>query len=92
VWDTLLRSIALLSQTWVLYANRVGFEDGVAFGGGTLAIDPFGEPAGQIAGLATGSLAVRITRAALLRARVQTPLRRDEKPWLLAEALRRGAR
>lgn len=92
VWGTLLTALALGTQTYVLYVNRVGFEDGVAFGGETQAIDPFGQPAGRIEGLGTGELDLRLRSTALRRARVQTPLRRDAKPWILAAALERHLR
>jgi len=87
VWRTLQDAAALLYRTWVLYANRIGWEDGVAFGGGTRAVDPFGRPAGELTGLDAGGLDVRIDSDTLQHARVQTPLRRDEKPWLLAREL-----
>lgn len=36
------RSYARLLSTYVLFANRVGYEDGVNFWGGSEAVDPFG--------------------------------------------------
>jgi NAD+ synthase (glutamine-hydrolysing) len=41
------RVYARLLSTYVLFANRVGFEDGVNFWGGSLAVDPFGQPVKQ---------------------------------------------
>jgi predicted amidohydrolase len=41
------RVYARLLSTYVLFANRVGFEDGVNFWGGSLAVDPFGHPVAQ---------------------------------------------
>jgi len=89
VWETVLRSISLLSQTWLVYCNRVGFEDGVAFAGGSMAFDPFGERVARLEGLGAGELSVELDSGPLRRARVQIPLRRDEKPWLLQAALAR---
>jgi len=94
VWDTLLRAAALYTQTWVAYVNRVGFEDGIGFAGGTCVVDPFGGVAARLEGLDAGELTATLGAEALQRARVQTPLRRDERPWILERHLREalGAR
>jgi len=73
-------------------AQDVGFEDGVGFGGGSRVIDPFGELAGEVGGLDPEEIRARLTSDANFRARVETPLRRDEKPWLVAAELDRLAR
>lgn len=88
-WEILLRATALTYRTWVLFASRVGWEDGVGFGGESAVIDPFGDVAARIEMLETGSLVSRIDDATLRRARVEAPLRRDEKPWILASELAR---
>jgi predicted amidohydrolase len=87
VWRTMQDAMALWFRSWILYVNRVGWEDGVVFGGATRAVDPFGVEVGRLEGLDAGHLDVRLDRGALRRARVQTPLRRDERPWILARAL-----
>ena len=42
-WDALLKSMAILSGAYVLFCNRVGFEDGLGFWGGSRVINPRGE-------------------------------------------------
>jgi len=42
-WDALLKSLAILSGGYVVFANRVGFEDGLGFWGGSKVINPKGE-------------------------------------------------
>lgn len=42
-WDALLKSLALLGSTYVLFVNRVGFEDGLGFWGGSRAVTSKGE-------------------------------------------------
>lgn len=42
-WDALLKSAALFSHTHVVFVNRVGFEDGLGFWGGSRVIAPNGE-------------------------------------------------
>jgi len=88
VWRTLQDACALLFRTWVLYCNRVGWEDGIVFGGATRAVDPTGREAGAL-GLDPGQLDVRLDPDLAARARLATPLRRDERPWILARALAR---
>jgi predicted amidohydrolase len=41
-WDALLKSTALLSHNYVVFVNRVGFEDGLGFWGGSRVISPIG--------------------------------------------------
>ena len=89
VWRTLQDAFALQFRTWTLYCNRVGWEDGVVFGGGTRVVDAFGRETGEPLGLDAGHLDVRLTSDVLERARFQTPLRRDERPWILARELAR---
>jgi predicted amidohydrolase len=92
IWRTLLEAHAILFQTWVVYCNRVGWEDGVFFWGGSRVLDPFGAEVATIAGFDAGRAEARITSRELVRARVATPLLRDSKPWILAEGLQRLAR
>ena len=90
-WRTLLDAHALLFQTWVVYANRVGWEDGAFFWGGSRVIDPFGRLVARIEGFDTATLHANIDAPTLRRARVATPLLRDSKPWVLARGLERIA-
>ena len=55
VWRTLTDSMSMLYQSYVAYVNRVGFEDGIFFGGGTRLIDPFGRESDQIEGIDAGN-------------------------------------
>jgi predicted amidohydrolase len=89
VWNRMQDALALLFQTWIVYVNRVGSEDGVLFSGGSRVVDPFGREAGALATLEPGELEVALSGEAMRRARVTTPLRRDEKPWLVQRELER---
>ena len=88
-WSQLLQTVATFTQSHVLYVNRVGWEDGVGFGGGTSAFDPFGECTHSLAEFEPGELELAISSAPLHRARVQTPLLRDERPRVLMSELAR---
>jgi len=95
VWNTMLEAASLWFQTWIVYVNRVGVEDGITFGGGSRIIDPDGQTVASLDILDPGLTDARLTSEALQRARLATPLRRDEKPWLvsrgMADAERRAA-
>ena len=88
-WNILLSSAALLYRTWVLYASRVGWEDGIGFGGASGVLDPLANPRAQLEALKPGSADAHLDASTLRRARIETPLRRDEKPWILAAELAR---
>jgi NAD+ synthase (glutamine-hydrolysing) len=89
VWRTLQDSFSLFFRTWVLYCNRVGWEDGIVFGGASRVVNPSGEALGEPLGLDPNTLDARLTSESLDHARVLTPLRRDERPWILARELAR---
>ena len=88
-WQGMLSAASLYYRTWVLYAGRVGWEDGIGFAGDTSVFDPFGRRVAHVEGFEPGEVQATIDRNALRRARIETPLRRDEKPWILADSLQR---
>lgn len=88
-WDLLLRAQALLYRTYVVYVGRVGWEDGIGFGGASCVIDPYGNSLLELDALETGTATIELDQRVLARARVETPLRRDEQPWVLASSLAR---
>lgn len=88
-WRRIQDAYAFLFRTFVVYVNRVGWEDGVVFAGASRIVDPFGNAVAGPLGLDPGALDARLTSDVLRRARVQTPLRRDERPWVLATELAR---
>ena len=42
VWRELLQTTAQFQTSWMIFCNRVGCEDGLTFGGGSMVVDPFG--------------------------------------------------
>ena len=42
-WSSILKTLALLSGAGLVYVNRVGFEDGMGFWGGSMSIAPDGK-------------------------------------------------
>jgi len=46
-WQDLVRHVARMQQTWVIFVNRVGEENGATFWGGSRIIDPVGSVVAQ---------------------------------------------
>lgn len=82
MWEELLSVTAFYYKSYVLYANRVGFEDGIGFSGGSCIFTPQGEIDGRLDYLEEGSLKVQINLDLLNNERFKTPLLRDEDLYL----------
>ena len=82
-WRTLADAQALFFQTWVVRCNRVGFEDGTMFWGGSSITSPFGATVAEAHGEEEELLVQHIDSESLKRARIQTPLLRDARPELV---------
>ena len=78
IWHELLRTTAQFQTSFVVYVNRVGYEDGLNFGGGSIAIDPFGRTVASLPALAAGVVVAELDDEVLRRARAAYPLLRDE--------------
>jgi predicted amidohydrolase len=78
-YDVITRTYAQLFTAYVVYCNRVGYEDGVNFWGGSRVVDPEGQIDGEPAGREEAMPFHRLERAALRRARIANPMLRDER-------------
>ena len=78
-YDVMTRTYAQLFTAFLVYCNRVGYEDGVKFWGGSRIIGPDGAPLDEPAGSDEALIYQRVERSALRRARIETPLLRDER-------------
>ena len=78
-YDVMTRTYAQLFTTYVVYCNRVGYEDGIAFWGGSRVVGPDGAPLAEPAGSDETIVYQRLEKSALRRARVAYPLLRDER-------------
>ncbi len=93
-YDVMTRTYAQLFTAYLIYCNRVGFEDGIAFWGGSRVVGPDGHPLDAPAGSDECLVIHRIDLAAVRRARIANPLLRDERHDIndtQAERLRRRA-
>ena len=91
VWHHIARNAALLLNVPVIFANRVGYEDGVCFFGSSQVLSPGGATLAQAAQLDEEILWATIDPAATRQARMRTPLARDERLDLTIRELERIA-
>ena len=89
MWELMGEAMGRFAQAFVVYCNRVGFEDGVAFAGGSFIFDPMGERAGRAAYLEPELLVRDVDLRAVRKARKAWPFKRDDKPEATLAALER---
>ncbi len=91
-------SVEMINQTYatfltnfVLHCNRVGFEDGLNFWGGSTIFGPDGKLIARAPYFEEYLLTADLDLGSLRRVRVQLPLLRDERAGLLAQEMARMA-
>ena len=88
-WQRLTTATATFLNCHVLYCNRVGYEDGVNFWGGSEYVSPSGMSVSRAALQEEELLSTRVDEGALRRERIFSPLMRDENLMLTMQELRR---
>ena len=83
----LLEVNSRLYGIYSIYANRVGFEDGVGFGGGSRIVDPTGKLVTVAGNLEEEILLAELDPEIVRRARINFPHLGDEKPDLVKREL-----
>ena len=89
VWRDLLRMQAQFHTSFYVFVNRVGCEDGLTFGGGSMAVDPFGRVLLELPALDERLSSVDLAGSTLRRARSAYPLLRDADLELIHRELTR---
>ncbi|MFC7440862.1 nitrilase-related carbon-nitrogen hydrolase [Laceyella putida] len=77
-WVNIMKTQAMSHGCYVLFANRVGTEDGVSFFGGSAVVDPFGEVEKQASLFKEELLIADLEIDKVRKARFQMPMLRDE--------------
>jgi predicted amidohydrolase len=90
-WQKLTSTTALFLNCRVLYCNRVGFEDGVNFWGGSEYIAPSGESVVRGALMEPDQVTAAVNEGALRRERISSPMIRDENLFVTMRELGRIA-
>jgi predicted amidohydrolase len=88
-WKGILKAQAMMHGSYILFANRVGTEDGVSFFGGSMVVDPFGRIEAEAELLKEDLLVVDLDLDKVRKARFQTPMLRDERLDLTIRELNR---
>ncbi|RZD17239.1 MAG: hypothetical protein EVJ46_03125 [Candidatus Acididesulfobacter guangdongensis] len=78
MWEELLSVIAFYYKSYVVYVNRVGFEDGIGFSGGSCVFSPNGKKDYCLDYLDEGLLNIELNLDFLKNERFKTPILRDE--------------
>lgn len=87
--DRINQAYAALFTTFVVHTNRVGYEDGLHFAGGSAVYDPWGDVAGHAPDEEESLTLVELDLAELHRTRARLPLLRDERTGLVGRELNR---
>jgi len=87
MWELMGETISRFSTAFVLYCNRVGFEDGVVFAGGSFIYDPWGERLLRGPDLEPAFLIQEIDLENLNRARKTWSFLRDDRPEVIFNSL-----
>jgi len=88
-WELFTRATAQVYGMFVFYANRVGFEDGVGFWGGSEIIGPDGDVLVKAPYYEPALVCAEVDLAAARRRRIAAPVLRDEDAELTARELAR---
>jgi predicted amidohydrolase len=73
------------NSIYTIYVNRVGFEEGTCFYGGSMIADPFGQIAGESPFLKESLQCVELELASIHRKRKSLHLHRDRKDGIVLE-------
>ncbi len=87
--ETLNHIYAEQFTSYFIHVNRVGFEDGLNFWGGSTVYAPDGRLLGKAPYDAESLLLVPIDLRQIRRSRLRLPLLRDERPYLVQRELNR---
>lgn len=91
-WQKLTSTTAMFLNCRVLYCNRVGYEDGVNFWGGSEYIAPSGESIARAELLEEDMLTATVEEGMLRRERIFSPMLRDENLFVTMQELQRITR
>lgn len=88
-WQQLTSTTAMFLNCRILYCNRVGYEDGVNFWGGSEYVSPSGESICRGRVFEEDLLTAKVDEGSLRRERIFSPMLRDENLYVTMQELRR---
>jgi predicted amidohydrolase len=91
-WEILLKALSQFYTVYNLYANRAGIEDGAYFPGGSMVVGPVGEVIARSQTPGEDLVLAELDLDEIRRARLFTPVLRDERLDLTLRELTRIVR
>jgi predicted amidohydrolase len=88
-WEAMGENVARLLNCFVIYCNRVGYEEGLCFGGGSFIYNPFGKLLKLASYLEEEIFTEEINFDDLRLSRITAPYKRDDNPHLILRELNR---
>lgn len=89
MWELMGEAMSRFSTAYVAYCNRVGFEDGISFAGGSFLYSPSGQLLAKASYTDEELLVADIDLDEVRQIRKKWPYKRDEKPEVISAALQR---
>lgn len=90
MWEAMAEAMAQTSGCFIAYCNRAGYEDGIAFGGGSFIFNPLGQRLAKAKPAERDRLVQDIDLEDIRRARKALPFLRDDRPEIILQALKRA--
>lgn len=92
MWELMGKTISRFSSAFLVYCNRTGFEDGKFFAGGSFIYNPAGELIAKASYVDEDFLIKEINLDEIRTIRKKWPYKRDDKPEIILEVLKRIVR
>ncbi|MCP2605214.1 hypothetical protein NLC29_03565 [Candidatus Aminicenantes bacterium AH-873-B07] len=89
LWECQGENVARLLTSFVIYCNRVGFEEGLGFGGGSFIYNPFGKLLRKASYIDEEVFTQEIDFNETRSARIVATYKRDDNPHLILRELKR---
>jgi predicted amidohydrolase len=89
MWELMGEALSFFSSSFIAYANRVGFEDGKAFAGGSFIYNPLGNLIAKAPAVEEQMIIADLDLEEVRAARKTWPFKRDDRPELLLQAFQR---
>ena len=92
MWELMGEAVSYFCTSFVIYCNRVGFEDGKAFAGGSFVFSPLGKSLFKAPESGEALAFIDLDLSEIRSARERWTFKRDELPELIYHSLGRIVR
>lgn len=90
MWELMGETVSRFSTAFLIYCNRVGFEDGKSFAGGSFIYNPEGKQISRASYVDEDFLITELDLEDLSKARKKLFYKRDNKPEVILKSLYKG--